>query len=234
MLNLKDVRAGYGSIQIVNGITMEVGDGKIVAIVGANGVGKSTLIKAIVGLIPTMGGQVAFDSQDITGLPPHIINERGITLVPEGRLLFSKMTVEENLDLGACMPHTRPNREKKKEEIHTLFPRLLERKKQVAGTLSGGEQQMLATARALMSSPKLLIMDEPSWGLAPLLVAELFDTIQKIRSGGTSVLIIEQNVSKVLQVSDWGYVIEHGQICMEGPGLELLKRDDLKKAYLGI
>ncbi|MHB1314659.1 MAG: ABC transporter ATP-binding protein [Christensenellales bacterium] len=234
MLNLKDVRAGYGNIQIVNGISMEVKEGKIVAIVGANGVGKSTLIKTIVGLLPIMGGQIFFEGEEITGLPTHVINARGISLVPEGRLLFPKMTVEENLDIGACTPKTRPLREQKKQDVFSLFPVLFERSKQIAGTLSGGEQQMLATARALMSNPKLLIMDEPSWGLAPLLVTEMFHAIEKIRDNGTSVLIIEQNVSKVLQVSDWGYVLEHGQVYMEGKGLELLKREDLKKAYLGI
>ena len=234
MLNVKDVRAGYGTIQIVNGITMEVGDKKIVAIVGANGVGKSTLIKAIMGQIPLMSGSITFDGKDISNMPTHQISDIGITLVPEGRQLFTKMTVEENLDLGACTPKTRPHRAKNKEMVYELFPRLKERAKQQAGTLSGGEQQMVATARALMSNPKLLIMDEPSWGLAPILVAEMFETIQRVRDTGTSVLLIEQNVSKTLQVSDWGYVIERGLISMEGVGTDLLARDDLKKAYLGI
>ena len=234
MLNVKDVRAGYGTIQIVNGITMEVGDKKIVAIVGANGVGKSTLIKAIMGQIPLMSGSVTFDGKDISNMPTHQISDIGITLVPEGRQLFTKMTVEENLVLGGCTPKTRPHRAKNKEMVYELFPRLKERAKQQAGTLSGGEQQMVATARALMSNPKLLIMDEPSWGLAPILVAEMFETIQRVRDTGTSVLLIEQNVSKTLQVSDWGYVIERGLISMEGVGTDLLARDDLKKAYLGI
>ncbi len=234
MLNINDVKAGYGTLQIVNGVTLEVGDAKIVSIVGANGVGKSTLIKAIMGQIPLMGGDVIFDGQSLKKMATNKINDIGITLVPEGRQLFTGMTVEENLDMGACTKKTRPHRAEVKEEMFNLFPRLRERAKQKAGTLSGGEQQMVATARALMSRPKLLIMDEPSWGLAPILVAELFDTIERVRESGTSVLLVEQNVSKSLQISDWGYVMEQGTVTMQGVGKELLQDEGLKKAYLGM
>ena len=234
MLNVKDARAGYGDIQIVNGVSITVPDHQIVSIVGANGVGKTTLLKAIVGLIPLMGGEIEFDGKRLNGMTTDQINDCGVVLVPEGRQLFSNMTVEENLDVGSCTRKNRLNRQHNKEEIYTIFPRLKERALQLAGTLSGGEQQMVATARALMSNPRLLIMDEPSWGLAPLMVAELFRTIETVRQKGTSVLLVEQNVYKTLQISDWAYVIEHGNVSMQGVGAELLQNDDLKKAYLGI
>lgn len=234
MLNVEDARAGYGDIQIVNGVSITVLDHQIVSIVGANGVGKTTLLKAIVGLIPLMGGEIEFDGKRLNGMTTDQINDCGVVLVPEGRQLFSNMTVEENLDVGSCTRKNRLNRQHNKEEIYTIFPRLKERALQLAGTLSGGEQQMVATARALMSNPRLLIMDEPSWGLAPLMVAELFRTIETVRQKGTSVLLVEQNVYKTLQISDWAYVIEHGNVSMQGVGAELLQNDDLKKAYLGI
>jgi len=234
MLSVKNVYAGYGDIQIVNGISIEVPDNKIVAIVGANGVGKTTLLKTIVGMIQPTSGEIIFDGQNISRLPPDKICGAGIVLIPEGRQLFSNMTVEENLHIGSCLPQNRKTRERNMEEVYTIFPRLKERAKQLAGTLSGGEQQMVATARALMANPKLLIMDEPSWGLAPILVAELFETIEKVRQRGTAVLIVEQNVYKALQISDWAYVIERGQVTMEGVGKDLLRDEGLKKAYLGI
>ncbi|RGY99938.1 ABC transporter ATP-binding protein [Clostridium sp. AM58-1XD] len=234
MLNVKNVTAGYDKLRIVNGITIEIPDRTIVSIVGANGVGKTTLIKAIVSQIPVMSGQIIFDGADITKMPTNGINDTGITLVPEGRQLFGHMTVEENLDIGACTKKSRPFREKNKEEMYRIFPRLKERAKQMAGSLSGGEQQMVAMARAMMSDPKLVIMDEPSWGLAPILVAEMFETIERIREKGAAVLLVEQNVSKALQICDWGYVIEHGEVSMEGKGDELLRDEGLKKAYLGI
>ena len=201
MLDVKELHAGYGDIEIVHGISLKVLDNQIVAIVGANGAGKSTFIKALMGMIPVKKGSVSFDGQDITSLDTNKICDHGITLIPEGRQLFPQMTVEENLDIGACTPTTRKDRDRKKEEMFELLPRLRERAKQMAGTLSGGEQQMVATARALMSSPKLLVMDEPSWGLAPILVTELFQTIETVRSEGTAVLIIEQNVAKTLSIS---------------------------------
>ncbi len=234
MLDVKQIHAGYGDIEIVHGISLKVPDNQIVAIVGANGAGKSTFIKALMGMIPVNKGCIMFNEQDITSLETHKISDCGITLIPEGRQLFPNMTVEENLDIGACTPKTMKNRTQKKEEMFDLLPRLRERAKQMAGTLSGGEQQMVATARALMSSPKLLVMDEPSWGLAPILVAELFQTIETVRSEGTSVLIIEQNVAKTLSIADWGYVFENGCVTMEGAGKELLCDEGLKKAFLGI
>jgi len=234
MLDVKELHAGYGDIEIVHGISLKVLDNQIVAIVGANGAGKSTFIKALMGMIPVKKGSVSFDGQDITSLDTNKICDHGITLIPEGRQLFPQMTVEENLDIGACTPTTRKDRARKKEEMFELLPRLRERAKQMAGTLSGGEQQMVATARALMSSPKLLVMDEPSWGLAPILVTELFQTIETVRSEGTAVLIIEQNVAKTLSIADWGYVFENGAVTMEGAGSELLCDEGLKTAFLGI
>jgi branched-chain amino acid transport system ATP-binding protein len=234
MLKVNDVYAGYDGIQIVRGVSIEVPDHQVIAIVGANGVGKTTLLKAITGQIPLMSGEVQFDQKSINGLPSHIISDEGISLVPEGRQLFGNMTVEENLDVGSCSRKNRKNRQQNKEKVYALFPALKERRKQLTGTLSGGEQQMVATARALMGNPKLLIMDEPSWGLAPLLVEEMFQTIESVRDGGASVLLVEQNVYKTLQIADWGYVIEYGVIAMEGEGKKLLEDEGLRKAYLGI
>lgn len=234
MLDVNGLHAGYGDIEIVHGISLKVEDNQIVAIVGANGAGKSTFIKALMGMIPVSKGSITFDGQDITSLETNRICDHGITLIPEGRQLFPQMTVEENLDIGACTPTTRKDRERKKQEMFDLLPRLKERAKQMAGTLSGGEQQMVATARALMSSPKLLVMDEPSWGLAPILVTELFQTIETVRREGTAVLIIEQNVAKTLSIADWGYVFENGNVTMEGAGSALLCDEGLKKAFLGI
>lgn len=234
MLNVKDVRAGYGNIQIVNGVSITVPDHRIVSIVGANGMGKTTLLKAIVGLLPVMGGEVEFDGKKLNGMTADRIANSGIVLIPAGRQLFGQMTVEENLDVGSWSKQNRVTREHSKEEVYTLFPRLKERAQQLAGSLSGGEQQMVATARALMANPKLLIMDEPSWGLAPLLVNEMFDTIGTLRKRGVSVLLVEQNVYKALQISDWAYVLEHGNVSLQGAGTELLQNCELKKAYLGI
>ena len=234
MLKVRDVCSGYGDIQIVNGICIDVEDSQIVAIVGSNGVGKSTLLKTITGLIPTRAGTTHFNDELISGLLTNQILDRGISLVPEGRQLFNMMSVEENLYVGSCTKANRKNRTENIAHMFEIFPRLKERCKQLAGTLSGGEQQMLATARALMANPKLLIMDEPSWGLAPILVAELFDTIKRVRDNGTSVLLVEQNVYKALQICDRAYVIEHGSVVLEGEGKDLLINNDLKKAYLGM
>ncbi len=234
MLKVDNVFSGYGDIQIINGISLTVEPGKIVAIVGSNGVGKSTLLKTITGMIPTTGGRTFFNDNLLTGLSTNQILELGVSLVPEGRQLFNFMTVEENLYVGSCTKENRKSRAKNIERMYSIFPVLKDRRTQMAGTLSGGEQQMLATSRSLMSNPKLLIMDEPSWGLAPLLVAELFETIEHVRQSGTSVLLVEQNVYKALQICDRAYVIEHGNIVLEGEGADLLINDDLKKAYLGI
>lgn len=234
MLNVKNVCSGYEGLQIVNDITMDVPDQGIISIIGSNGVGKTTLLKSIVGLIPLMSGEIYFNDEKINGLPVHGILNRGIVLIPEGRQLFGGMTVEDNLFVGSCTKKNRAKRNQNFEKVYSILPKLKERSKQLAGTLSGGEQQMVATARALMSNPKLLIMDEPSWGLAPILVDELFDTIEAIKKEGTAILIIEQNVAKTLEISDWSYVFEQGRVVLQGIGKELLCNEELKKAFLGI
>ena len=234
MLKISDLRTGYNGGEIVHGISLEVPDNQIVAIVGGNGAGKSTLIKAITGLIPLTSGTVEYNGEKLNGLSPDKIMQKGVCLVPEGRQLFPNMTVEDNLDIGSCTRESRKRRKENKEEMFQIFPRLLERRRQLTGTLSGGEQQMVAMARALMSNPKLLIMDEPSWGLAPILVTEMFQTIEMIRDRGTAILIVEQNVGKTLPISDWGYVIENGTVVMQDVGKKLLQDESLKKAYLGI
>ena len=234
MLKINELRTGYNGGEIVHGISLEVPDEKIVAIVGGNGAGKSTLIKAITGLIPTTSGTVEFDGEKLTGLAPDKIMQKGVCLVPEGRQLFPNMTVEENLDIGSCTKEAKKHRKENLGGMFEIFPRLLERRKQLTSTLSGGEQQMVATARALMGRPKLLIMDEPSWGLAPILVNEMFQTIKMVRDRGTAVLIVEQNVGHTLAMSDWGYVIENGVVVMQDDGNRLLQDEGLKKAYLGI
>ena len=234
MLKISDLRTGYNGGEIVHGISLEVPDNQIVAIVGGNGAGKSTLIKAITGLIPLTSGTAEYNGEKLNGLSPDKIMQKGVCLVPEGRQLFPNMTVEDNLDIGSCTKESRKRRKENKEEMFQIFPRLLERRRQLTGTLSGGEQQMVAMARALMSNPKLLIMDEPSWGLAPILVTEMFQTIEMIRDRGTAILIVEQNVGKTLSISDWGYVIENGTVVMQDVGKKLLQAESLKKAYLGI
>ena len=234
MLKISDLRTGYNGGEIVHGISLEVPDNQIVAIVGGNGAGKSTLIKAITGLIPLTSGTAEYNGEKLNGLSPDKIMQKGVCLVPEGRQLFPNMTVEDNHDIGSCTKESRKRRKENKEEMFQIFPRLLERRRQLTGTLSGGEQQMVAMARALMSNPKLLIMDEPSWGLAPILVTEMFQTIEMIRDRGTAILIVEQNVGKTLSISDWGYVIENGTVVMQDVGKKLLQDESLKKAYLGI
>ena len=234
MLKISDLRTGYNGGEIVHGISLEVPDNQIVAIVGGNGAGKSTLIKAITGLIPLTSGTAEYNGEKLNGLSPDKIMQKGVCLVPEGRQLFPNLTVEDNLDIGSCTKESRKRRKENKEEMFQIFPRLLERRRQLTGTLSGGEQQMVAMARALMSNPKLLIMDEPSWGLAPILVTEMFQTIEMIRDRGTAILIVEQNVGKTLSISDWGYVIENGTVVMQDVGKKLLQDESLKKAYLGI
>ena len=234
MLKISDLRTGYNGGEIVHGISLEVPDNQIVAIVGGNGAGKSTLIKAITGLIPLTSGTAEYNGEKLNGLSPDKIMQKGVCLVPEGRQLFPNMTVEDNLDIGSCTKESRKRRKENKEEMFQIFPRLLERRRQLTGTLSGGEQQMVAMARALMSNPKLLIMDEPSWGLAPILVTEMFQTIEMSRDRGTAILSVEQNVGKTLSISDWGYVIENGTVVMQDVGKKLLQDESLKKAYLGI
>ena len=219
---------------MIAGVSLEVQEGKIISIVGANGVGKSTLLKTICGLIRPYQGEILFNDNRIDGLPPHEIVKMGVSLIPEGRQLFNHLTVLENLAVGSSIKQAKALRKQSLEEVFALFPQLQEHLEQLAGTLSGGEQQMVAMARALMARPKLLIMDEPSWGLAPLLVSAMFEQIQAIRKAGTSILIVEQNVFKTLQVSDYACVIERGRIVLAGNGKELLENVELKQAYMGI
>ena len=237
MLRVQSLTAGYGGITVLRGVSIHVRPGEIVALIGANGAGKSTLLKAIAGLITPASGRVIFDGREITGLSADRIVRLGISMVPEGRRLFAPLTVEDNLRLGAY-PLGRRDKgeiERKMEEIFEIFPVLRERKSQVAGTLSGGEQQMLAIGRALMSEPKLLLLDEPSMGLAPLLTKEIFDMIQRFNSEEkTAMLIVEQNARAALSVADHGYVMENGTVVLDAPAAKLANNPDVKEFYLGL
>ena len=233
LLEVKDLSVYYGVICALKGINFEVGEGEIVSLIGANGAGKTTTMQSVVGLIPKKSGSVIFDGKDITKTPCHKIVHLGMTQVPEGRRIFQELTVYENLMMGA---YTNPNKQSFKdnlEDIFTRFPRLAERRGQIAGTLSGGEQQMLAMGRALMSHPKLLMLDEPSMGLSPLLVDQVFEIIKDINKAGTTVLLVEQNAGKALAISDRTYVLETGQIVLSGTGEELASSEEVRKAYLG-
>ncbi len=233
MLKIENLHVFYGGIHALKGISMEVPEGKIVTLIGANGAGKSTTLRTIVGLVKPREGRIFYQGEDITGKPSHYIVRKGIALVPEGRKVFVNLTVYENLLMGG---YNRPEDDEFKKDLEyvfSLFPRLAERKSQLAGTLSGGEQQMLALGRALMSRPKLMMLDEPSLGLAPKLVEDVFKSIQEIHQNGTTILLIEQNAMAALQIADYGYVLETGKIVLEGTGEELLHNEDVKKAYLG-
>jgi len=234
MLKINNLNAYYGELQVLWDVSFKVEKGEIVSIVGANGAGKTTTLNAIMGLLCKAQGEIEFLGKRIDDLPTYKRVELGISLVPEGRQLFPYMTVIENLKLGAYTKEAYSKIDDTLEEVYQLFPRLKEREKQRAGTLSGGEQQMVAIGRALMSRPKLLMLDEPSLGLAPNLVAEIFNTIKKLNEAGTSILVVEQNVHDILEIADRGYVLENGKIIMEGEGEKLLKNEYLKKAYLGI
>ncbi|TWH59051.1 amino acid/amide ABC transporter ATP-binding protein 2 (HAAT family) [Desulfitobacterium sp. LBE] len=232
MLKVDNINVFYGAIHAIKGISLEVNEGEIVTLIGANGAGKSTVLKTISGLLRTKTGGINFLGKDITSTLPHKIVERGLAHVPEGRRIFLQMTVRENLEMGA---YTRPSGdiEAELEKVYVLFPRLLERRRQVAGTLSGGEQQMLAIGRALMSKPKLLMLDEPSMGLAPILVEQIFTIIQEMNKAGTTVLLVEQNAQMALSIADRAYVLETGSISISGTGRELAESDEIRKAYLG-
>jgi branched-chain amino acid transport system ATP-binding protein len=231
ILSVKDLQVNYGGIEAVKGISFDVPAGKIVTLIGANGAGKSTTLKAIAGLVKPRGGSIELEGDNITGKDSSYIVSRGITLVPEGRRVFANMTVLENIKIGAYL--RKDNLESDIEWVYSLFPRLKERSWQLAGTLSGGEQQMLAVARALMSRPKVIMMDEPSLGLAPLVVKGIFDIIREVNKQGVTVLLIEQNANMALKVADYAYVLETGNIGLSGTGAELLTNDAVKKAYLG-
>ena len=233
LLEVKNLEVYYGVIQALKGISFEVNQGEIVTLIGANGAGKTTTMQSIMGLIPTSAGSVTYDGTDITRTPGHKIVKMGMTQVPEGRRVFQELTVYENLLMGA---YTQKNKKQVKEDIDRIyeqFPRLLERKNQVAGTLSGGEQQMLAMGRAMMSKPRLLMLDEPSMGLSPLLVDQVFEIIRQMHQSGITILLVEQNAEKALKIADRAYVLENGVIRYSGTGKELAGSEEIKKAYLG-
>ena len=233
-LQIRDVWGGYGDVTVLKGVTMEVQPAMVVALVGANGAGKSTLLRTISGLLRPTKGEIVLDGERIDHAPPHHVVELGFIQVPEGKQLFPQMTVEENLLVGSTCRRGRGARAESLEEVYGLFPDLADRRKQEAGSLSGGEQQMVAVGRALMAKPKLLAMDEPSLGLAPVVVNRLFEVLQTIRKIGLTLLIIEQNVQQVLEMADRGYVMENGQIVLTGSGQELLRNEHLQAHYLGV
>ncbi len=233
LLKITDLKLNYGMISAVKGIDLTVGEGQIVAILGANGAGKTSTLKVISGLLKPSAGEILFDGQNIAGKPAHKVAKLGIMQSPEGRFVLSGLTVEENLRVGGYNVKNKAELNRNFERVYTLFPRLKERAKQQSSTLSGGEQQMLAIGRALMGSPKLLILDEPSLGLAPLLIKDIFDTLVKIKEEGTTILIVEQNALSTLKIADYAYVLELGKISMHGKSEDLLKDERLIEAYLG-
>lgn len=233
MLEVKDLYVSYGMIAALKGISFEVNEGEVIALIGANGAGKTTTLHTLTGLLHAKSGSITFDGKELTKTPAHKIVEMGIAHVPEGRRVFQNLTVLDNLKLGAFTRKDKAGIAKDIEEVYELFPRLAERKTQIAGTLSGGEQQMLAMGRALMSKPKIVVMDEPSMGLSPLLVSKIFEIIEMIRERGTTVLLVEQNAKKALAISDRAYVLETGKIVLSGDAHELMNNDSVKKAYLG-
>lgn len=231
ILSIKDLKVNYGGIEAVKGISFDVNEGDIVTLIGANGAGKSSTLRAIVNLVKPASGTIEFNGENITGLDTTSIVTKGITLVPEGRKIFPDLTVEENLKIGAYL--RKDDLTKDMDWVYSLFPRLKERHWQAGGTLSGGEQQMLAVGRALMSKPKVIMMDEPSLGLAPLVVKDIFEIIKTVNKEGITVLLIEQNANMALKTAHYGYVMETGNITMTGTGLELLENEEIKEAYLG-
>ncbi|MBZ9687133.1 ABC transporter ATP-binding protein [Clostridium estertheticum] len=233
MLNIDNLVVSYGGIEALKGASIHVEEGRIVTLVGANGAGKSTMLRSIVGLVKTKSGTIQYENKNLMLIKPQNIVRHGITLVPEGRRVFGDLTVLENLKLGAFSRKDEKGIKEDLQRVYTLFPRLKERTWQQAGTLSGGEQQMLAIGRALMSRPKLLMMDEPSLGLAPLIIKDVFNIIKEINKQGVTILLIEQNANAALHIADTGYVIETGRIIIKGTGKELLLNDEVKKAYLG-
>ena len=233
LLEVKDLEVYYGVINALKGISFEVNEGEIVTLIGANGAGKTTTMQSVIGLIPSRHGSVIYDGHDITKMPCHKIVHLGMSQVPEGRRIFQELTVYENLMMGAYSQKNNANFKDDVNRIYERFPRLAERRNQIAGTLSGGEQQMLAMGRALMSHPKLLMLDEPSMGLSPLLVDQVFEIIKDINKDGTTILLVEQNAGKSLAISDRAYVLETGSIVLSGTGAELAASDKVKKAYLG-
>ena len=233
MLEVKDLEVYYGVIQAIKGVSFEVNQGEVIALIGANGAGKTTILHTVTGLLSPKKGQVLFEGRDITKVPAHKIVSMGMAHVPEGRRVFAELSVYENLKMGAYTRKDKSEIEESLANVYKRFPRLEERKNQMAGTLSGGEQQMLAMGRALMSKPKIILMDEPSMGLSPIMVNEIFDIIQAVSESGTTVLLVEQNAKKALSIADRAYVLETGNIVLEGNAKDLLEDDSIKKAYLG-
>ena len=234
MLELNNLNAGYGSFQALFSVNLEVKKGEAIAVIGPNGAGKTTLLRTISGMLPVQSGNLSMEGTSLKDVPPYRIIDFGIAHVPENRRLFSSMSIEDNLRMGAFTPNARPHFEERLDFIFDLFPRLKERRSQIAGTLSGGEQQMCAIGRALMSSPKLLLMDEPSAGLAPVIVNQVFQLVQQIRDQGLTVLIVEQNIEQVLQIVDRAYLMEVGTIKISGKAGELIQNESLRKAYVGL
>ena len=233
MLKIENLHIHYGGIHALRGVSLEVPDGQIISLIGANGAGKSTTLKAVMSLIPMTDGLVSFNGTDITRMQTRDVVREGVVLCPEGRRVFPDLTIAENLTMGAYLRKDKEGIAKDTKWVYELFPRLLERKWQLAGTLSGGEQQMLAVGRSLMSRPKLLMMDEPSLGLAPIIIKNIFEIIKEINQSGVNILLIEQNAKAALEISHYGYVMETGTIVLSGPGKELLNNDEVRKAYLG-
>jgi branched-chain amino acid transport system ATP-binding protein len=234
ILELKDIASGYGEVQILWGSSLSLEKGKLTCLVGGNGVGKTTLLRTVMGLLHPWGGTITFQGQDVSRVPAHIKAEMGLVLVPEGRQLFTDMTVYENLEMGASNKRATPKLKENLERVYEMFPRLKERRAQKAGTLSGGEQQMLAVARGIMADPTILMIDELSLGLAPVLVLALFDSLKALRELGITVLLVEQNVQMALAISDYGYVLAEGKVELEGPARQLIKNEHVRAAYLGL
>lgn len=233
-LDVQNLESGYGEVKVLWGVSIKVKKGELTTIIGSNGSGKTTFLKAIMGIIPVWNGKIIFNGEDVTKLSTHSKVEKGIVMIPEGRLIFPEMSVLENLEMGAYTKRAMDRMQDSLDLVFSLFPRLKERMQQKAGTLSGGEQQMLAVARGLMSVPEILILDEPSLGLAPKLTIEIFETIKKLKNEGVTMLLVEQNVHLSLAITDYAYVMAEGKIVLEGTGEELERSDEVRKAYLGI
>ena len=234
ILEINDISSGYGEVQILWGATLSLEPGRITSLVGANGAGKTTMLRTVMGLVKPKSGSILFEGQDVSQIPAHAKAEMGLVLVPEGRQLFSDMAVEENLEMGAAPKRAKPRFDYNLKRVYEIFPRLEERRRQKARTLSGGEQQMLAVARGIMAEPKVLMIDELSLGLAPVLVLDLFHTLQKLRGEGLTLLLVEQNVQMALAVSDYGYVLAHGKVDLHGPSRKLINDTHIRSAYLGM
>lgn len=232
MLEVIDLNVAYGDAQALWGVSLTVGEGEIITVVGPNGAGKTTLVNALAGIVPVRSGHIRIDGQDLIALPAHRVCQQGVAIAPEGRRLFSQMTVRDNLDMGSFVPDARPYHDEMLDQVYRIFPKLKERAAQRSGTLSGGEQQMLAIGRALMARPRLLLLDEPSLGLAPVVVDLIFDVLQEINRSGVSILLVEQHVIKALQAASRGYILEEGRIVRMGGSEELMQDEHIKRAYL--